>query len=418
MSNYADSNRGGSRPRSGGHSDRPARLRSTSGNSGASQGARRGYRSGQGTSPDRRDGQRPYRSNRNYRTINGHDTGYSLRQRGINFSGRKGGLLSNLDQRSLLILAGGIIALLILIFAISSCVRGCASGTAKKNNSTSSVNSQDARVSASASPDITSKLTPALDNADSLYKIAKNADKYKDSRLIDLAVNEPDAIKFVLTYPDADHTSGAYEDTVEKGTYPLLFNWDSRWGNVDFGDGALGVTGSAPTSLAMAYMGLTGKTDQTPATIAKAIADAGADSGDTGMATSFFDKGISTVGLSVTSMEVSKDNLHSILGNGSPALVQVKDDSLTATAHWILVIGYGNDGSLVVYDPTSSAVSSHSWDAGTISSSASALYSVGAASQGDTGDGSSDNNDNNSDTSNTDENTSSQTDTGNESSNQ
>ena len=418
MSNYADSNRGGSRPRSSGYSDRPSRLRSTSGNSGAGQGARRGYRSGQGPSNDRRGGQRPYRSNRNYRTINGHDTGYSLRQRGINFSGRKGGLLSNLDQRSLLILAGGIIALLILIFAISSCVRGCASGAGKKNNSTSSVNSQDARVSASASPDITSKLTPALDNADSLYKIAKNADKYKDSRMIDLAVNEPNAIKFVLTYPDADHTSGAYEDTVEKGTYPLLFDWDSRWGNVDFGDGALGVTGSGPTSLAMAYMGLTGKTDQTPATIAKAIADAGADSGDTGMATSFFDKSISTVGLSVTSMEVSKDNLHSILGNGSPALVQVKDDSLTTSAHWILVIGYGNDGSLVVYDPTSSAVSSHSWDAGTISSSANALYSIDVASQGDTGDGSSDNNDNNSNTSNTDENTSSQTDTGNESSNQ
>lgn len=418
MSNYADSNRGGSRPRSNGYSDRPARLRSSSGNSGVGQGARRGYRSGQSASPDRRGGQRPYRSNRNYRTINGHDTGYSLRQRGINFSGRKGGLLSNLDQRSLLILAGGIIALLILIFAISSCVRGCTSGAGKKDNSTSSVNSQDARVSASASPDITSKLTPALDNADSLYKIAKNADKYKDSRMVDLAVNEPNAIKFVLTYPDADHTSGAYEDTVEKGSYPLLFNWDSRWGNVDFGDGALGVTGSGPTSLAMAYMGLTGKTNQTPATIAKAIADAGADSGDTGMATSFFDKGISTVGLSITSMEVSKDNLHSILGNGSPALVQVKDDSLTASAHWILVIGYGNDGSLVVYDPTSSAVSSHSWDAGTISSSASALYSVAAASQGDTGDGSSDNNDNNSDTSNTDENTSSQTDTGNETSNQ
>lgn len=377
MPSYSDQHRNYTRPHSQGNTNRTPRLRTTSSSAEASQGMRRGYRSAQVGSEARRNPSRSYRSRRPNRNATSHDSGFSVRQRGINFLGRKGGLLAQLDQRSLLILAGALIALLLLVFAVSSCVRSCSSASPKDAGSDTSVNAQDFRVAASASPDVTSKLTSALDSADGLYKIAKNADKYSDSRLVDLAVQEPAAIQFVLSYPDADHTSKGYEDSLEKGSYPLLFDWDSRWGNVDFGDGALAVTGSGPTSLAMAYMGLTGKTDQTPATIAKAITDAGADKAEGNLDKSFIEKHLTSVGLSANAMEVGKDNLHAIVDNGAPALVQVKADTLTSNLHWILVIGYSNDGALVVYDPSSSAVSSHSWDAGTIAASANALYAIG-----------------------------------------
>ena len=330
-----------------------------------------------------RPNQQPYKSHRNYRTINGTDTGYNLRQSNINFSGkrRRGRPSITEDPRSLLLLAGAIIVLILLVVGISSCVRGCSKQ--RESSEGSAGNSLDARVAAGASSEITAALTPALDKADGLDKIAANADAYTDPRMIALAVSEPEAISFVANYPGSDKTSSGYSDEVAKGTYPQLFDWDSRWGNVDYADGALGVTGSGPTVVAMAYMGLTGKNDQTPATIATTATDAGYASGDADTDKAFFASGLTSLGLTATEYTVSADNITSMLQDGTPIAVLVKADTLTHYAHWILVVGTGEDGALVVYDPTSASVSSHTWSASTIGFDGDVMYTLAAADSGD-----------------------------------
>ena len=325
-----------------------------------------------------RPSQQPYKSHRNYRTINGTDTGYNLRQHSnVNLSGRRNRGLAGLgggDRRSLVILIAGIVVLILLIIGISSCVRGCSS----KKSSDENTNSLDARVAADASSDVTATLTPALDTADGLDKIAANADAYTDTRMIELAVSEPEAVDFVANYPSSDKTSSSYSDEVSQGTYPQLFDWDSRWGNVDYSGGALGVTGSGPTVVAMAYMGLTGKSDQTPATIATTVSDGGYTDKDAGTSTSFFSDGLSSLGLSANEYTVSADNISSLLQDGTPLAVLVKADTLTKYAHWVLVVGVGDDGALVVYDPTSAIVSSHTWAASTIAYDGDTMYALSA----------------------------------------
>ena len=377
MPSYNDQNRSrSSQHRSDGHPVRQASQQHSSRQ--AQRGERRPPRQGHPSNQrGQRSEQRPYRSARNARTMNGHDAGYTLHQRSINFNGSHG--ITNLDRGSLLLIAGALVILLLMIFAISSCVRSCSTPRNAGSAATSSdVNTQDARVAVGASADVTSRLTPALDNADALTRIAKHADDYTDTRMIDLAVNEPAALSFVANYPGADKTSSEYTDSVTKGTYPVLYDWDSRWGYIDYADGALGVTGSGPTTLAMAYMGLTGKTDQTPATIANTITDAGANSGESGMKTDFFENGISRVGLASVAYSSTEDDLYTAISNGTPVAALLKANTLTSSAHWVLITGYAEDDSLIVYDPTSATASSHTWDAGTIAASSDSLFALSA----------------------------------------
>lgn len=322
-----------------------------------------------------RRSQRPYRSNRNYRTISGHDTGYTLHQRSINFNGRRDGVYGN-DRRRLIFIIIAIAALILVVLVISSCTKGCSSDT---DNQTNEVNSQDSRVASGTSSDVTELLTPALDVADDLNTIAQNADKYSDSRMIELAVSEPEAAHFVASYLDADKSAQSFDDSVTKGSYPELFEWDSRWGNIDYADSAFGVTGSGPTVISMAYMGLTGSSDKTPDIIAELATSAGYASGDAGLTTDFFTNTLSEIGLSGRQYTSSADNIIAALEEGKVVAVLLKADTLSTYAHWVLITSEASDGSIQVNDPTSASITSHTWAASTIAADADTIYVLSAS---------------------------------------
>lgn len=123
-------------------------------------------------------------------------------------------------------------------------------------------------VKATASP----ATTPLTDeNAD-----ARRADILQDTSgtwpesLQALLERHPDALEFVEGYPD--HKDDAPAETigdVVQGQFPLLLQWDARWGYVRYGDDLLAVTGCGPTCLAMAAAGLTGDNAITPAAVAE-----------------------------------------------------------------------------------------------------------------------------------------------------
>ena len=153
MPSYNDQNRSrSSQHRSDGHPVRQASQQHSSRQ--AQRGERRPPRQGHPSNQrGQRSEQRPYRSARNARTMNGHDAGYTLHQRSINFNGSHG--ITNLDRGSLLLIAGALVILLLMIFAISSCVRSCSTPRNAGSTATSSdVNTQDARVAVGASADV------------------------------------------------------------------------------------------------------------------------------------------------------------------------------------------------------------------------------------------------------------------------
>ncbi len=279
----------------------------------------------------------------------------------------------NSRTRTYIVIGLAIIAALLMVFIVSSCVRGCT------NEATSKVetNSVDSRVAVGTSEELTKALAAKLDQNKNLAWIAEHADRYNDKSLIELALAHPEAIDFVANYPDSDGKAKTYDDSLTKGTAPQLYTWDSRWGGVSYAGSVIATKGSGPTALSMAYMGLTGKNNWTPADIAGAVETAKAADTDSGMNRSFLEKNLANLGLTAESYNISANNITSLLDAETFLLVEVKGNKLSLDgAHWILVTSKNDDGTVNVHDPLSPEVSSRPWAAETIASAANTLYTV------------------------------------------
>lgn len=262
------------------------------------------------------------------------------------------------------------VLLVLVIVGVSSCVRGCSSDPAQ------SANPVDSRVAAGVSEELTQQFATELNRDEKLASIAATADRYADTGLLELALSVPEAIDFVAAYPDAEKTAQPYGDTVTQGKAPQLWCWDARWGSVDYAGRALAITGSGPTALSMAYMGLTGNNDKSPADLAQQASEANAATGDSAMAASFLESSAEGLGLSYRGYTSNADNLSQALDAGTYVLLETKAGSITSTAHWILLVSENEDGSITVYDPTSPDVSAHPWAAATLAASTDTIHAL------------------------------------------
>ena len=168
-----------------------------------------------------------------------------------------------------------------------------------------------------------------------------------------------------------------------KGTYPELYDWDTNWAFMDYGSLPLGLTGSGPTSLAMAYMGLTGKNDKSPADMAQLAINGGYATGASGTSADFFMSAASSLGLKVTKIDATENDIAENLTASTPILVELQAGTVGDESHWALLVSYNRDTSVTLYDPTSTSASAHSWDAGTIADSSTTLYVLEAADSAD-----------------------------------
>lgn len=297
----------------------------------------------------------------------GKQRGYELRNRSIGFaSAGRGKRSGGPDARMIAALVLGIVAVVLLVFAISSCVSNNAAQEKQEE--------EKPRVATGISDSLSQALTARLDQDDQIAQIASNADQYPDERLVELALNEPDAISLVAGYLGSDKTAQAYGEEASVGSYPQLFDWDSRWGTVDYAGSALAVTGSGPTVMAMATIGLTGSTDNTPATIAALAENDGLATGDSSLSGDFFTTESNSLGVVYHTYDTSADNISAVLTSGTVLAMEVKADSLTPYDHWILVVEKGSDGAFTVHDPTSSDVTSRTWDAETLASASTGTF--------------------------------------------
>ena len=285
---------------------------------------------------------------------------YSLRGQRVNLNRRS--ILSGYNPRALAVLAAGIIILILLIVGITSCVRGC---TAPKKETVEATQNENG-IATGISAELSKSLETQLATGDNWKTIAKNADKYSNERTIELALEDPAAVDFVAKVPTASKEAQTYSDTVTQNTVPLLYSYDTRWGFVDYAGAPLGVTGSGPTALAMAYMSLTGKNDQTPATIAKLATDNNYATGDAFTDLSFFSDKAKDLGLSAESVDASMEEITGSLKNNHPIIVLANDNTFTKHQHYVVLASLNTDGTVNVYDPTNSLVSTRPWAAQTI----------------------------------------------------
>lgn len=178
--------------------------------------------------------------------------------------------------------------------------------------------------------------------------------------LRELLERHPDALAFVEGYPE--HKDDAPADsigTAEAGSFPLLLQWDARWGYTRYGDDLLAVTGCGPTCLSMAAAGLTGDDTITPAAVAaRAQRDGYWVDGVTSW--ELMRTGCEAWGLVSEELPLSESSVTGALSEGHPIICSVRPGDFTTTGHFILLAGM-EEGGIRVNDPNSPQNSGRLW---------------------------------------------------------
>lgn len=220
-----------------------------------------------------------------------------------------------------------------------------------------------------------------------IAQIAGNADAYKkdgtevQKKLLELAIDDPEAIDFVLDWPDRyPAASGeAYTDKVTKGTIPQLYQWDQRWGYTTYSGATFARTGCAPTALAMVYMGLTGNEDKTPYDMAQLAREDGYESPHDGTVGDFLTDDAEKLGLTCQTLVIDETALRTWLDQGGVIICNVGAGDFTDGGHFFVITGIDKKGKLTIHDPYSSVRSAKHWGINRILNQTIALYGFTAA---------------------------------------
>lgn len=176
-----------------------------------------------------------------------------------------------------------------------------------------------------------------------------------------LAARNPEALDFALAYPDIRDTAPAETvDEAECGVFPVLLQWDTRWGCEPYGTSILAVSGCGPTALSVVACGLTGDASLSPTAIARwaqgqGYADASGTSWD------LMRTGCEQLGLSAQELPLTQDAVFGALADGQPIICSVRPGDFTTVGHFIVLTGV-QDGLIRIVDPNSAVRSQTLWE--------------------------------------------------------
>ena len=194
-----------------------------------------------------------------------------------------------------------------------------------------------------------------------INRILDNYDEYPEE-LLDMLSRNIEMIDFVLEYPEKNGITFSEKiGEVKKGTFPLLLQWDTRWGYGKYGDSNVAISGCAPTALSMVIAGLTGKNDITPFDIAKYAENKGYYLSETGTSWNLMTVGVEYFGIKGEVLSLSKNDIYKTLESGNPIICSMRKGDFTTNGHFIVLVGI-EDGKIKINDPNSTARSSILWE--------------------------------------------------------
>ncbi len=177
--------------------------------------------------------------------------------------------------------------------------------------------------------------------------------------LLEMLSRNLDMTDYVFHYTDYKGQVFANDiGDVTKGEYPLLLQYDKRWGYGMYGEEVIAINGCGPTSLAMVIAGLTGENDITPYDVATYSYQNGYYAGGTSW--SLFTKGVSNYGIIGTELSLSKYAMFDELEQNHPIICSMRKGDFTTTGHIIVIVGV-KDGKFIVNDPNSRERSNRLW---------------------------------------------------------
>lgn len=213
------------------------------------------------------------------------------------------------------------------------------------------------------SSQIAADLKACANNSEAAAQIYENRNQYPETLLL-AYLNNPEMEDFIAGYPDAgapwNTATEGLNSQEEQQDFPLLLQWDKRWGYVSYGGSIIGLSGCGPTCLSMVLVSLTGQTDQTPAQVASFSEANGYYVEGSGTSWSLMTEGASSLGLSARELSLDESVMKSALDNGQPIICSVGAGDFTTQGHFILIYGYDETG-FRVNDPNCIGRSRQTW---------------------------------------------------------
>lgn len=194
------------------------------------------------------------------------------------------------------------------------------------------------------------------------YKaILENSDSYPDY-LLEALERNPELVEFAKGYPEAEKkATGGFTKQEEGEAYPLLLQWDSRWGYAEYGEDVIGLSGCAPTCLSMVVFSLSRDKSATPDYFAKYSMEQGYYVQGTGTSWELLTNIPKQYSVKGKQLGLDEEAMKNHLKKGHMIICSMRPGDFTTTGHFIVLYGY-KDGSFMVNDPNSRIRSSRTWD--------------------------------------------------------
>ena len=191
--------------------------------------------------------------------------------------------------------------------------------------------------------------------------ILDHSQRYPDE-LLTLLSKRPETQDFVLQYPeykDLPEPQVEFGREIKKGTVPLLYQWDIRWGYGRYGDNIMALAGCGPTCLSMVMLGLTGDTKWDPVEIARFSETEGYVS-QVGTSWELMSVGAEELGIDSQELPLDENRMIRELKEGHPIICSMRPGDFTTTGHYILVHSC-NDQGFMINDPNRKSNSEKIW---------------------------------------------------------
>ena len=198
--------------------------------------------------------------------------------------------------------------------------------------------------------------------------------------------------EFVKEYPEhiqesvTGNATGSIDTTEKRGLtetekrmeFPLLLQWDPRWGYTYYGDDSvIGLAGCGPTCLSMVLFYLTGEDAWTPDKVAEYAMENDYYMAGTGTMWKLFDEMPQRFGLSVENPDITEDCLAGELEKGNILVMAVRTGDFTAVGHFLVVYGYDEEG-FWINDPNCVARSGKSYSFERLKPQIKNVWSIGS----------------------------------------
>ena len=243
------------------------------------------------------------------------------------------------------------------------------------------------KLTAIVDEDVADKLINRAKTSEDAKWIAQNPDKFDmdgvevQAKLLKLAADEPAAQQYVRNfvdkYPMKTPQNGQVKTVATGRNIPRFYQWDELWGYTTYSGTAFGLTGCCPTCLAMVYQGITGNHDLSPYDMGELAVRDGYATEYEGTYASFLVDEAETLGLPVSSIDVSEKALKNALQSNQAVIVNFGPGYFTQYGHYVVISGMTQDGQLIMNDPYSEERSNQTWDISQIVEEAQGLYAYG-----------------------------------------